>query len=1189
MAEEKKSKEGVNPDHNYHKGEDPKQKEDSKQKKDSKEKDSKEHKEKKSKEKKDKGSVVLPKIPKPAALGAPPRDDVDENSNTSMSYQSPLQSQAAFNPYHIQDNYQGGPWGYMPPPWYAMGPYPTGPMGMGGYPPEADEADRSMDNDSMVPDIDWSVVGDNDNQQEINEEANDESQDSDAENDEDSAEGGGNADLLAAFRERYADEDGEPVENGLAELMNAIWARGRDAANIKTCYTKYPRPKNVKVHKVDLNEEILGTLERPSKTKDMKLRAVQGGIARSVVPMTKIVQNAMDPEKTVNKQKVVDMAVDAVTMLAHANALINQIRRDTIKPKLISKFQPLCNRPPKGNSQFLFGDELVDRIKSTFQGSRLGRQGQRGGRGGSRGRYQPYPYYQAGGNRGRGWQGQQNSYFGRYESYSYAYVNRQFIHNELVQSQCDTEMENVNITNAEECDVTQCYEHDNQTYVYDCRPTQVQPGLAAVQRRWTVQGQAGQVRPEREENVGVSILQACKWPRFKAGRISECAHKWAKITSDWHILKDVRGFHINFQTVPQQDKPARELMYSKQERQFMRTEIQELLEKGVVTRAQHVEGEYISNVFLREKKDKGKFRMILNLKNLNPYIAKQKFKMDTLLSAITMVYQNCWFLSLDFTDAYYSVRIAPESRKFLRFKFDGELYEFTCLPNGLRPAPRLFTKLVKVPLATLRKDYGIHITAYLDDTLLVFETQDEAVEYGRIAADLFQDLGFMISIKKSVLTPTRQIEFLGVIINSEDMTVSLPTDKAIKIVQEVERLIDSETCSIREMASVLGKLQATSSANAFAALHTKELEKAKNLELKCHRGRFDDIMQVSEEIKRELRWWLAKTTTISAPILTADPEYTLYTDASLRGWGYYDPQVKDSGGGRWSEEESQLHINVLELKAVELALRIKCRDKVNLHVRIMSDNTTTVACIKKQGSVQSTNCNEVAQRIWKFMLERGNWVSAAHCPGVDNVEADRASREFKDDVEWSLNKEIFQRLCRRLRIKPSIDLFASRLNYKVKRYVAWQPDPEAEYIDAFTGFWGGEQVYIFPPFGILPKTMQKFRQDRAEGLVIVPFWPTKPWFTMWVEMLIDIPVLVRVTNDVLYLPYSSEAEHPMQNLQLLAGILSRDALKVKDFQRELSGRSRMLGDSQQTSSMRDTGNNGLYIVRKGRKIPLEIL
>ena len=51
--------------------------------------------------------------------------------------------------------------------------------------------------------------------------------------------------------------------------------------------------------------------------------------------------------------------------------------------------------------------------------------------------------------------------------------------------------------------------------------------------------------------------------------------------------------------------------------------------------------------------------------------------------------------SIDLTDAYYTVPVASEHRKYLRFIWGGKLFQCTCLSNGLSAAPRYFTKLLK--------------------------------------------------------------------------------------------------------------------------------------------------------------------------------------------------------------------------------------------------------------------------------------------------------------------------------------------------------------------------------------------------------------------------------------------------------------------------------------------------------------
>ena len=63
------------------------------------------------------------------------------------------------------------------------------------------------------------------------------------------------------------------------------------------------------------------------------------------------------------------------------------------------------------------------------------------------------------------------------------------------------------------------------------------------------------------------------------------------------------------------------------------------------------------------------------------------------------------------------------------------------------------------------------------------------------------------------------------------------------------------------------------------------------------------------------------------------------------------------------------------------------------------------------------------------------WVSAAHISGKDNIEADQQSRILEDATEWKLHQELFQKTADKFG-KPDINLFASRINRQLKRYVS---------------------------------------------------------------------------------------------------------------------------------------------------------
>ena len=224
-------------------------------------------------------------------------------------------------------------------------------------------------------------------------------------------------DLLAGYRDRLDDEDGPLTNEKLAEIANAIWKQGRNSTIMKETLAKYPRPVNVKCHRVDTNEEILQGLTRnpTAKKRDSRLRTAQGTVARACLPALKIAEAAMDWSMELDRKSIMSLALDELTLLSDTNQVINQLRRDLLKMGMQPRFQNLC-KLPKGTdaTQHFFGNNLADRIKAAAQGGRVARRpygpsgsffgpmrGARRARG-SQGYNRPYTYTYG---RGRGeWQ-----------------------------------------------------------------------------------------------------------------------------------------------------------------------------------------------------------------------------------------------------------------------------------------------------------------------------------------------------------------------------------------------------------------------------------------------------------------------------------------------------------------------------------------------------------------------------------------------------------------------------------------------------------------------------------------------------------------------------------------------------------------------------------------------------------------
>ena len=551
--------------------------------------------------------------------------------------------------------------------------------------------------------------------------------------------------------------------------------------------------------------------------------------------------------------------------------------------------------------------------------------------------------------------------------------------------------------------------------------------------------------------------------------------------------------------------------------------------------------------------------------------------MDTLWSVIKLMIPNCFMASVDLKDAYYSVPVSPASQKLLKFIWKGQLYQYTCLPNGLSSCPRKFTKLLKPAYTVLRKK-GHVSSGYIDDAYLQGNTYDDCASNVVDTVELFSTLGLVVHPDKSVLEPAQRLEFLGLLLNSILMRVTLTLQKVDKITGACTSFSNKRLrVSIRDVCRVIGLLVSSFPGVMFGPLHYRALEKDKVQALKLSGGNFDSYMMLSQSAIEELQWWIASLPT-AYEVTHGTPDVVINTDASLSGWGGVLNDL--SCGGHWSLVEQTFHINYLELLAVLYVLQSFQTHLKNKHVRVLIDNTTAVSWITHMGTSHSDLCNRITKTIWEWCIATHIWISAAHIPGVDNVGADIESRKLRDETEWMLNRSVFSRVLEMLHLTPDIDLFASRLNHQVEQYVSYQPDPQAVAVDAFLINWKDYDIfYAFPPFSLITQVLQKIQHQQVTGLLIVPDWPTQIWYPKLMRMLIAPPLLIPPEEKLLHLPYNPTKVHQLhKTLWLLACHLSGDVSKTKVFQNQLPSISLNHGKLPLRNSIAPTLNNGRFSV-----------
>ena len=130
--------------------------------------------------------------------------------------------------------------------------------------------------------------------------------------------------------------------------------------------------------------------------------------------------------------------------------------------------------------------------------------------------------------------------------------------------------------------------------------------------------------------------------------------------------------------------------------------------------------------------------------------------------------------------------------------------------------------------------------------------------------------------------------------------------------------------------------------------------------------------------------------------------------------------------------------------------------------------------------------------------------------------------------------------------KPDIDLFASRLNHKLEKYISFRPDPNAMAVDAFSISRTKQYVYIFAPFR--PSVwFYGTCGRRGRSISSSPLWTTQSWWPQLAHLIVNFPIKLLPTRKILYQPNNLEGTHPLQKLKLEAFRVSGKFCKAEEF------------------------------------------
>ena len=538
--------------------------------------------------------------------------------------------------------------------------------------------------------------------------------------------------------------------------------------------------------------------------------------------------------------------------------------------------------------------------------------------------------------------------------------------------------------------------------------------------------------------------------------------KWVDLGANPTVVQILReGYHLPFRIRPKLARnPTVISCYVNPHRNSYLVEaLHQLITKNAIEIVQNPNSlGFFNRLFLVPKPNK-KWRPKLDLSKLNLFLKVEKFKMETPETIRTSLQQGEWVTSIDFKDAYFHIPIHQRSRKYLRFHVQGQTYQFKALPFGLSTAPMEFTVIAKeVKLMAISK--GIRIHQYLNDWLVRASSHHLCLQHTQKLVQICQELDWLVNVEKSELEPKQVFDFVGYQFDLQSGRVRPTLDRWQTLQGKIQTLLSLPACPVRQFMSLIGLLTATEKQVHLGRLPMRPIQWHLKNNWRVPES-LEKIIPLPRSLHPHLRWWLEEDNVLQGqPLHPLKHALQIFTDASKEGWGAH--LNEHTARGSWSVPESKLHINYLELKAVFLALREFQDLCVNNIVLVATDNTTVVAYINKEGGMRSGPLCALLWRILTWCARKQVTLKARHIPGRLNVVADKLSRLGQTiQTEWSLLPQVFKAICCRWH-RPQIDLFATRFNNKLPRFVSPCPDPLASAVDALSIPWEDLDPYASP-------------------------------------------------------------------------------------------------------------------------------
>ena len=211
----------------------------------------------------------------------------------------------------------------------------------------------------------------------------------------------------------------------------------------------------------------------------------------------------------------------------------------------------------------------------------------------------------------------------------------------------------------------------------------------------------------------------------------------------------------------------------------------------------------------------------------------------------------------DLCSGYHHVCIFPAHQLFLGFSWEVEgvtkYFCFTVLPFGISPAPYAITKVCRTLVKLWRSD-GVKIVMFIDDGNGIAEDGANADMHSDLVRKSLRRSGFVANSTKSIWEPFLELEWLGIIVNTNEAFLKLP----FRRLESLDNALDSFFSTFPSIsAQRLSRISGTIVSMSPVICHISQIMTRNILRVIAKQISWDSNVDVSSDQKLldEIRFW----------------------------------------------------------------------------------------------------------------------------------------------------------------------------------------------------------------------------------------------------------------------------------------------------------------------------------------------